>query len=199
MISTFTALIDANVFYGARLRSLVIYLAQSGAFRARWTDKIHDEWINNLLQKRTDLKRGDLEKTRASMDKAVPDCLVSGYESLIETLDLPDNNDRHVLAAAIRVGANVIVTFNVKDFPEDKLSKWGIHVKTPDDFILDLESLYQTLVLPAVEQDRKHYKSPPLSLDDYLQDLTSAGLPKLAEYLNKIRIAMEDSGSGSKR
>jgi hypothetical protein len=85
MISTFTAVIDANVFYGARLRSLILSLAQTGLFRARWSNDIHEEWISNLLGNRPDLKRNDLEKTRQLMDGAVLDCLVFDYEELIRT------------------------------------------------------------------------------------------------------------------
>lgn len=64
MISTFTAFIDANVFYGARLRSLVLFVAQSKIFRARWSNKVHDEWVRNLVKNRPDLKESDLDRTR---------------------------------------------------------------------------------------------------------------------------------------
>lgn len=119
MISTFTALIDANVFYGARLRSLVLYVAQTKLFRARWTNKIHDEWIANLINNRPDLKPEQLQKTRDLMNAAVPDCLVCGYEPLIPSFELPDQDDRHVMAAAVLTRANVIVTFNEKTFPRN--------------------------------------------------------------------------------
>lgn len=75
MISTFTAFIDSNVFYGARLRSLILYLAQTGLFRARWSDDVHREWIANLLENRPDLAEASLAATRNAMNDAVPDCL----------------------------------------------------------------------------------------------------------------------------
>jgi hypothetical protein len=125
------------------------------------------------------------------MDAAVPDCVVSGYEGLIESLQLPDPDDRHVLAAAIRAAADVIVTFNAADFPSETLAPYGIHTKSPDDFILDLESLHPTILLDAAVADMKHYKKPPLTLDEYARDLRAAGLPKVADFLIKVRVAIE--------
>jgi predicted nucleic acid-binding protein len=109
-MATFTALLDANVLYPARLRDLLIRLALGKRFRARWTVQIQDEWIRNLLASRGDLRPEQLERTRLLMEQAIPDVLVSGYEGLIPGLTLPDPDDRHVLAAAIRCQAGVIVT-----------------------------------------------------------------------------------------
>jgi hypothetical protein len=131
MISTFTVVFDANVLYGQRIRSLLMYLTMSGLFRARWTADIHREWMEAVAAKAgIDIAR--LEKTRRLMDASVPDALVSGYEGLIPALQLPDPDDRHVLAAAIRCGASTIVTFNERDFPTDELAKYGLHTKHPD-------------------------------------------------------------------
>jgi predicted nucleic acid-binding protein len=116
VISTFTVFFDANVFFGARLRSVIVTLAQTGLFRARWSDDVHREWMRAVVEKRPDLTLEKLEPTRRAMDRAVPDCLVAGYEPLIPSLTLPDPDDRHVLAAAIAARASVIVTFNVTDF-----------------------------------------------------------------------------------
>jgi hypothetical protein len=77
--------------------------AGGGLYRAKWTADIHDEWIRNLLESRPDLKREQIERTRDLMNSAVPDCLVEGYQELIPYLQLPDENDRHVLAAAIQL------------------------------------------------------------------------------------------------
>src|SRR6185312_9454958 len=100
-MSNFVAVYDACVLYPAPLRDLLMHLALSGLFRARWTARIHEEWVRALLENRPDLKREQLEWTRDQMDASVPDCLVSGYEHIEPGLDLPDPGDRHVLAAAI--------------------------------------------------------------------------------------------------
>ena len=120
-MSPFVAVLDACVLYPAPLRDLLLRLALTDLFRARWTDRIHEEWIQSLLSKRPDLSRERLQRTRGLMDRTVPDCLVTGFEELIETLVLPDPDDRHVLAAAIRSQAGVIVTYNIRDFPEEVL------------------------------------------------------------------------------
>lgn len=115
-MATFTALYDSCVLYPAPLRDLLMWLGLSDLFRPRWSNEIHEEWIRNVLKDRPDLTREQLERTRDLMNANVRDCLVTGYEPLIDGLTLPDPDDRHVLAAAIRASADVIVTFNLKDF-----------------------------------------------------------------------------------
>ncbi|WP_259640254.1 PIN domain-containing protein [Pseudomonas syringae group genomosp. 3] len=124
--SPFTAFYDANVLYPAPLRDFLMHLALTGVYRARWSSQIHDEWKRNLLINRPELTREQLDRTSALMDKAVPDGLVSDYQSLIEGLKLPDADDRHVLVAAIKCNASVIVTFNLKDFPKDVLDTFDM-------------------------------------------------------------------------
>ena len=133
-----TAVYDANILYPAPLRDLFIRLAQAGLVRGRWTEAINDEWVRNLLRVNPALSADRLARTRALMNGAVRDCLVTGYEDLIESLSLPDPDDRHVLAAAIRAGAEVIVTFNLKDFPATTLSSYDLEAKHPDDFLVSL-------------------------------------------------------------
>jgi len=117
-----TALYDACVPYPAPLRDLLMHLAMTDLPAARWTDRIHDQWIGALMIKRPDLTREQLQRTRDLMNAHVYDSLVTEYEGLIGSLDLPDPNDRHVLAAAIHCGASVIVTYNLDDFPAEHLA-----------------------------------------------------------------------------
>jgi predicted nucleic acid-binding protein len=194
MISTFTAFFDANVFFGARLRSLVVELAKTGLFRARWSDQVHQEWMRSVVKSRNDIKIEALLRTRAAMDRAVPDCLVSGFEPVIDTLVLNDPDDRHVLAAAIVARASVIVTFNLKDFPEETLNQFGIHSVHPDDFLMEFESLQRGALISAIHSDWKHYARPPLELDRYCSDLSKAGVPQTAEYVRKLKVHLEAMG-----
>ena len=169
---TFTDVYDACVLYSARLRDLLMHLALVDLYRARWTDQIHDEWIRNLMANRPDLKREQLERTRDLMNRHVLDCLVTGYEPLIDGLDLPDPEDRHVLAAAIRSGAAVIVTFNLNDFPASMLSPLGIEAQHPDEFITHQLNLnHPGAVCLAIKRHRASLLNPPKSVDDYLEDL----------------------------
>ena len=113
-------------------------LALTDLYRAKWTDRIHDEWTSNLLAKRKDLTEQRLARTRALMNQNVRESLVAGYEHLIASVVLPDPDDRHVVAAAIHSGAEAIITFNMKDFPKAALDKFNIEAIHPDDFIVDL-------------------------------------------------------------
>jgi predicted nucleic acid-binding protein len=120
------ALYDANVLYPSTLRDVLIRVARMGVFQARWSDMILDEVFQHLERNRPGLDPVKLDRTRALMIQAVPDCLVEGFEPLIEALTLPDADDRHVLAAAIRAKAQVIVTANIKDFSSRELGKYGM-------------------------------------------------------------------------
>lgn len=155
-----TVVYDANVLYPAPLRDFLIRLAMSGLIRARWTDAIHDEWIRNLLQNRPDLVPAQLKRTRELMDRAVPDCLVAGYEKLIEKLALPDADDRHVLAAAIHPKAEVILTLNTRDFPKATLAPYGIVARRPDDLIADLFDQHPDVICQIARAQRSALSAP---------------------------------------
>ncbi|NDE91257.1 MAG: PIN domain-containing protein [Alphaproteobacteria bacterium] len=183
-MAQYTALYDACVLYPAPLRDLLLQLATTDLFRARWTDTIHDEWIKNVCANRADLKMSDLKRTRELMDQNVRDCLVTGYEPLIDTLSLPDKNDRHVLAAAIQGRADVIVTFNLKDFPKESLLPYNIEAQHPDEFIAHLCDLAPTFVYTAAKTVRARLKNPPKTVAEYLAILEKQGLSKTADLLS---------------
>ena len=132
------AIIDACVLYSAPVRDLVVRLAQAGLLLARWTEDIHEEWMRNVLKNNPNIRRERLKRTRSLMDAAIRDCLVTDYSNLIDSLTLPDPNDRHVLAAAIHGGAGVIVTFNLSDFPPEMLATHGVEVRHPDQLFAEL-------------------------------------------------------------
>jgi predicted nucleic acid-binding protein len=189
MISTFGAVFDANVLYGSRIRSLLMELAMSGLFRPYWSADIHREWMTAVSEK-TGIEIARLETTRNCMDAAVPDACVTGYEGLIPALTLPDPDDRHVLAVAIRAGANAIVTFNDKDFPIEVLEPYGLHTRHADMFIRDVDGIDPGVVAEAARADLVHYQNPPLSVDEYIAGLEAAGLPKTARHLRGVRVLL---------
>jgi hypothetical protein len=188
-LTSFSAVFDACVLYPAPLRDLLMQLALTDLFRAKWTERIHDEWTRNLLCKRPDLTPGQLQRTRELMNTAVRDCLVTGYEYLIDSLTLPDADDRHVLAAAMCSGCSVIVTFNLKDFPHDTLDAYDIEAQHPDEFVADLIDLDPSLVLAAVGRCRANLKNPPKSQDEYLDTLLKQGLPRSVALLRQWSVA----------
>ncbi|MCB9784770.1 MAG: PIN domain-containing protein, partial [Candidatus Omnitrophica bacterium] len=136
---------------------------------------IHNEWIANLLESRPDLNLKQLERTRDLMNLAVPDSLVTGYESHIPSLDLPDPDDRHVLAAAIEGNAETIVTFNLKDFPPASLHPFGLSAVHPDSFVLSFFNQSPISVSDSAKMVRNRLKNPAMSLDDYFERLSGSG------------------------
>jgi hypothetical protein len=120
------------------------------------------------------------------MCSAVPDCLVAGYEMLANGVSLPDEGDRHVLAAAIRCGAQAIVTFNLKDFPVEPLAPFGIEAKHPDDFVMDAIGLKPGVVLQVITQQTNSLKSPPVSVGQLLNTLRDTGLEQSVARLREL-------------
>lgn len=166
-----------------------MHLALTGLFRAKWSAGVHDEWMTALLRNRPDLSREKLERTRMLMDKHAEDALVTGYEHLIEGLHLPDPDDRHVLAAAIRGRADVIVTANVKDFPEQVLTPFEIEAQHPDEFIVHLLDLAPGAVIAAAQRHRESLKNPAKTVEEYLEMLEREGLAQTVSALRDSMVA----------
>ncbi|MCW2913812.1 MAG: hypothetical protein JWN52_1880 [Actinomycetia bacterium] len=172
----FVVVYDANVLYGNTLRDLLIRIAMTGRVQAKWTNQILDEMQRNLGANRPDIPPEKLGNLRRLMNSAVRDCLIEDYETLIEGLKLPDPDDRHVLAAAIRAGAQVIVTSNLKDFPAEDMARWGMEAKSPDDFVLDQIDLDGRIIWACVQQIADSRNNPPETVEDVLDSLEAAGL-----------------------
>lgn len=186
-MASFVAVYDACVLYPAPLRDLLLHLAVTDLFRARWTDRIHDEWVGSVLADRPDITAAQLARTRSLMDTAIPDAVVTGYEGLIDQVTLPDPNDRHVLAAAIRARAGVIVTYNIKDFPPDQLRPYGIEAQHPDEFVMHLLDLSPGTVYAAVRDQRQMLKNPPRSVAALLDTFLLLGLASTVAALEPMR------------
>lgn len=167
---------DACVLYPNTLRDLLIRLHQAGLVQAKWTEEILDEVSRSLTRTRPDITQGKFDLLRTKMVSAVRDCLVKGYEPLIAALELPDPEDRHVVAAAIRAKAQVIVTDNTRDFPADSMAGWDIDVKTADEFVLDQISLDRQAVYGALVRIADSRSKPPQTVADVLRQLERSGL-----------------------
>jgi len=179
----YTAVLDACVLYPAPLRDVLISLAADGLYGARWTAEIQDEWIRNLHAKRPDLDKEKLSHTASLMAKAIEDALIQNHQYLIPSLDLPDPDDRHVLAAAIVGHADAIVTFNLKDFPEVSVSRHEIEILHPDDFLVAQYDLAPIRVLSIIKASRAKLKKPPKSAEEYIATLEQQGLPQTCQLL----------------
>jgi len=170
------ALYDACVLYPAPLRDLLMHLAVAGACQARWSERIHDEWIRNVLANRLDLRAEQLARTRELMNAHALDAIVTEFEPLIPTLTLPDPDDRHVLAAAIKGSVEVIVTYNLRDFPTEALTPYGLEALHPDAFITQLIELDASAVCLAVNRQRASLRNPSKTVQEMLDLYTNQRL-----------------------
>ena len=162
-----------------------LQLAVDDVFRAKWTSDIHREWIAALLRNEPHRERAALERTRDFMNQATRECLVTGYETLISSLELPDPQDRHVLAAAIVGRCDVIVTFNLRDFPETVVTPFEIEVEHPDAFLSSHLDLMPESFRDADRKIRARLVAPSLSVQDYLAILAGQGLVATAAELSR--------------
>lgn len=174
----FPALLDTNVLYGALLNDLVLTLADHGLFRPLWSEEILTELKRNL--RRSGESRELSEKRVSTMMRYFPDAMVTGYEALVSTMT-NDPKDRHVLAAAIRGGAEVLVTFNLKDFPPASLQGYDVEVVHPDTFLLDQLDLHPARTRQALVELVANYENPAMTVHDFLLALTRAAVPEFAE------------------
>jgi hypothetical protein len=175
------AVLDACVLYPPSLRDLLMWLASVRVYAPRWTEEIHAEWIRNVLADNSNVTLSQLDRTRRLMNQSIPNCLVSGYESRISGLSLPDANDRHVLAAAIETKAPLIVTFNLPDFPSSVLQAYGTQSVHPDAFLTSLFNEQPELFLRGLRDHRASLRNPPKTAAEYIQTLRVNGLKGLAE------------------
>jgi predicted nucleic acid-binding protein len=172
----FAVVLDANVLFPFRVRDCLLRFAEAGLYRARWSPQILDEWARNLIEKRPHLE-SSIRSQLDAMARAFPEAMIEGYEELIPALNLPDENDRHVLAAAIRSGAQHIITENLRDFPKEAIDVYGIEAMSADQFLSSTYELYPSEATIALRKMRHSYQNPPMTPSEFLLDLLRVGLP----------------------
>jgi predicted nucleic acid-binding protein len=180
----YTAILDANVLYPQLVRDTLLSLAVERLYHARWTTTIHAEWMRNLAEDRPEIA-ARLPQLAERMNASVPDCLVTNYEKLITSIDLPDPDDRHVVAAAIAGHADAIVTFNTKDFPADVLQPYGIEVQHPDEFVMNQLQLHKIPALSAIKKMRARWTNPARPAQELITAFEKRGLPMTADLLRE--------------
>jgi len=175
---SFPAFLDTNVLYGALINDFILELADRGLFRPLWSKEVLAELSKNLVANGEDPHLVD--KRISTMEHYFADAIVTGYDDLVSAMT-NDAKDRHVLAAAVRGGAEVLVTFNLKDFPARSVEPFDLEVVHPDDFLLDQLDLYHAPTLRALVELVEGYNSPTMTIDDFLLALIRAGVPRFAE------------------
>ena len=180
----FTAVLDTNVVYPVIIRDILFWFAHYDLYTPKWSEHIFDEWKRVMKEK--GVSDEGAEKRISKANQAFPDALVQNYQGLISNLQLPDKDDCHVLAAALKTNANLIVTNNIKDFPEAYLQTFSLNAKTADDFLTDIIDLNQEQAIAAFKEMVLNKKNPKQDEFEVLNLLRNAGLHDTANYLHAL-------------
>lgn len=184
----YTVFIDACSLAGALKRNILLTLAEAEFFRVQWSSEVLGETqraLEEIFKKRGSQDPASMAaRQRQRMEKAFPEATVSAYEPYMSAASgLPDTNDMHVLAAALKGQASTIVTDNIRDFPESVLLQVGIEAKSTDDFIADTIELDIGKAVAVIRALRERYKNPALTPDELLLKMDAAGLTETVDLL----------------
>ncbi|MFI0849592.1 PIN domain-containing protein [Mesorhizobium sp. IMUNJ 23232] len=180
-----TAVCDACVLYPFHLRNILVQASVDGLFDARWTEEIHDEWMRSLIANVPAIPFERLQATRRLMELALPEALVGGFHRHVDSIALPDPDDRHVVAAAIEANASHILTWNLRDFPVKATEKHGLVRATPDAFLTDLYDQAPDLVVGSLANARHNVAKSGVSAQDFLALLKGQRLTLLERRLGR--------------
>ncbi len=180
----FTAVLDTNVLFPLFCRDILLWFAYYDLYTPKWSAHIFDEWQD--VMRRHDMPEEKIQRQLFVVKDAFPDALVTSYEPIIPSLEMKDEKDRHVLAAAIKTNANVIVTNNLKDFNNDYLATFNLTAKSPDDFLTDTIDLNQKTAIEAFKAMVLQKKNPPLTELEVLEVLKKSGVIESANYLHSL-------------
>ncbi len=180
----YTVLLDACALFPICVCDALMSVAATGIYAAKWTRRIDDEWTRNL-EANAGKPKGTFDVRRDLMHHACPDWEVpeSAWQTLEDCLSLPDPDDRHVLAAAVAGHVDCIVTFNLRDFPNQAVAHFGIEVLHPDAFLIAQLNLDPLLVLPAFKKMRARLCNPELTPETFADSVERNGLPQTASFL----------------
>lgn len=177
----FPIVIDANILAGALTRNIILSLAEAGFFRPYWSLRILDE-VEAYCAKRTG-NVGNAKRQRGRIAAAFPEACIEGLELIEHGLKLPDKDDHHVLAAAIKTKSQVIITENIKDFPPDILKLHDIEAQTLDQFVADILDLAGAEAVCALRVMRLRFEKPELTAEELILKIESLKMLETANLL----------------
>lgn len=181
-MARFSAVLDACVLVPIAQADTLLSLADAGLYRPLWSDRILEETIRALETIHPDMKESRAARHRAAvMNEAFDDACVEGWEELLSAINLPDENDRHVVAAAIQGRADLIVTANLKDFPTDVLGRFNLEVQHPDEFFVNQLDLGPAEVMRSLQVQAAATRNPALTVADILASLERCNAWRFAE------------------
>ena len=170
----FPVFLDTCALYPALVADVLLRVAEAGAYTPHWSPQVLAELRPNLAKIDTVGDAGAGARLDA-MSSAFPRAAVTRYEGLIEAMTCSPE-DRHVLAAAVYAKCQVLVTYNVPDFPAASASPHGVTVLTPDQFLLDQLDLHPVWVVRSLREMSHASRKPPLSPSALLDSLARSGL-----------------------
>lgn len=174
-MARFVVVLDANVLYGIAVTDLMATMATRRLFRPHWSAQILDEVTRNL-GRRPDLNSSAVARRIDHLNRALPDALAQVPASLIEAMPI-NEKDRHVLALAVHVGAQAVVTDNLRDFPLDVLAEFGVDALSPDAFTLAQIDLDRDAVAACITVMAARRRHPPMTSREVV-DALSRFLPE---------------------
>lgn len=188
----FAAFLDACVLVPVSLGDTLLRTAERGLFRPLWSPTVLDEVRRALLRVHPDLARSRIDYRLREMDRTFPDASVDTGSERARTFGLADPDAEHVLSAALGGGADVIVTANIRHFPEQVLAPLGVTALRPDDFLLDQLDLAEPTMLRVLAEQAAAMRHPPLELEDVLMSLSRAGAPCFADAVRQTLSVQRD-------
>ena len=193
-MARFSALLDACVLVPVTLTDTLLRTAEDGLYRPVWSARILQEVVVALESVHPKMAHSDAAKKRVmAMNSAFEDASSEPWEALVDSIVLPDPDDRHVVAAALAGRADVLVTHNVKDFPREVLARFDLDVQTPDHFLLNLLDLDPDRVLATLRRQAQATRRPQINAHEVINNLERAGVP---EFAAKVRDMFSADPSG---
>lgn len=184
-MAIYAAVLDACVMVPISLCDTLLRLAEQRMYRPVWSERILEEAGTAIGIVHPDIDPGLIDRRIEYMNQSFPGASAGELAPIAIGLELPDPDDRHVLAAAIRSRADAIVTANLKDFPAESVAAFDIEVIHPDDFLMSQLDMGSRTVLDALASQAAAAKSPQQSLDDVITSLARAGVPRFAEEVRR--------------
>lgn len=183
IVNRFTVILDTNVLFGALHRNVALSLAEAGLFRPRWTIEILDELERSLSQNVVEASIARQQRER--IEQAFEESVVDVDPTIVDSLNLPDRNDNHVLAASIKARAALIVTDNLKHFPKELLSQHEVEAISPDHFFADTFELDEHTAVFAIRKMRQRLNNPKYDAESLILRFEQVGLTETARLLNE--------------
>jgi predicted nucleic acid-binding protein len=190
-LSRHTVLIDANVLHKLHLRNLLLKLAVFGTLKPRWSEQILEEFKRSLVRRGV-RDPADLDLLVVRMANVFPESRVSGFEDLVGQFGCADPDDEHVLAAAVTAKADVLLTFNLRDFPRNSLEKFGVEILHPDDYLLGQAAMDRESTLRAIGSLLEDYDKPQLTAEQFALGMSKEECPKFAEFVMDYQREIDD-------